>query len=429
MVILIDLDGTLTDTAHIKFKSMKDGISETILSEIIVFNGAKEFIEYQKYIKNKIVIISDSHPRYVEKIANNIFNLPSLSLCDKPNSRKLIDYISQNHTLNEQFLKNRDSFTIIGDTWLDIELGRKLNIPTVLVEFYKSKINEQRDGIGDRFKHIKMGPTFYAKTFKKLTEILEDRKQYLLSIEGAFALPSVNSSEAVDFKTELHNNKYTFIRSLARQQQGECDKYAQTEQYFQISSENRSTEFLEKLVRGIENYINHVRSSKTFKDWDILTYVSDKKTTKPLNKMKEIFDGITIDIKKEKIFEWTDDVDGSLRDRPTRNARRLFVSKYIFSKLDINLYGKNIIIIDDQITTAATADVLIEDLRRRGAGNILFIALFNLISNVPSEKQCPRCGKNLIVKIIRESGVKFFSCVPPKFKGNGCGYTESINEQ
>lgn len=428
MVILIDLDGTLTDTAHEKFKSMKDGISETVLSEIIVFNGAKEFIESQKYIGNTIIIISDSHPRYVEKIANNIFDLPFLSLCDKPNSNKLIDYISQNHTLNEQYLKNRDSFTIIGDTWLDIELGRKLNISTVLVEFYKSDINEQRDGIGDRIKQIKAGSTFYAKTFNKLTEILEDREQYLLSIEGAFATPSINSFEAVDFKTEKYQNKFTFIRSLARQQQGECDKYAQTKQYFQISNENRSAEFIQTLVKGIENYINHVRSLEAFKNWDIITYVSDKKTTKPLNKMKEIFDAVTVDIKKEKLFEWAEDVDGSLRDRPTRNERKSFVEKYINTRQDIDLIGKNIIILDDQITTSATADILIEDLRRKGARHILFIAFFHLISNVSSEKQCPICGKNLTVKIIRETGVKFFSCVLPRFRGNGCGYTESIYE-
>ena len=44
MIILIDLDGTLTDTAHEKFKPYKDGKQQTVLSDIPLIQGAKEFI-------------------------------------------------------------------------------------------------------------------------------------------------------------------------------------------------------------------------------------------------------------------------------------------------------------------------------------------------------------------------------------------------
>jgi uncharacterized HAD superfamily protein len=40
-IILIDLDGTLTDTAHEKFKPYKDGLEETDLSKIPLIPGAK----------------------------------------------------------------------------------------------------------------------------------------------------------------------------------------------------------------------------------------------------------------------------------------------------------------------------------------------------------------------------------------------------
>jgi hypothetical protein len=49
MIILIDLDGTLTDTAHEKFKPFKDGKQQTVLSDIQVKG-------------HKPIIISDSHP-------------------------------------------------------------------------------------------------------------------------------------------------------------------------------------------------------------------------------------------------------------------------------------------------------------------------------------------------------------------------------
>ena len=37
MILLIDLDGTLTNTAHPQFKGMKDGLEDTIISSIPVF--------------------------------------------------------------------------------------------------------------------------------------------------------------------------------------------------------------------------------------------------------------------------------------------------------------------------------------------------------------------------------------------------------
>ena len=93
MILLIDLDGTLTDTAHEKFKPYKDGLEETDLSKIPLIPGAKEFINKLQSDGHKPVIISDSHPKYVNKIANDIFKIPALSLADKPNPTKTANYL------------------------------------------------------------------------------------------------------------------------------------------------------------------------------------------------------------------------------------------------------------------------------------------------------------------------------------------------
>ena len=53
-ILLIDLDGTLTDTAHEKYKPFKDGIQETNLDKIPLINGAKDFI--------KSIIENGHHP-------------------------------------------------------------------------------------------------------------------------------------------------------------------------------------------------------------------------------------------------------------------------------------------------------------------------------------------------------------------------------
>jgi len=45
MILLLDLDGTLTNTAHSKYKAMKDGKAITNINEIPVFDGAIEFVK------------------------------------------------------------------------------------------------------------------------------------------------------------------------------------------------------------------------------------------------------------------------------------------------------------------------------------------------------------------------------------------------
>ncbi|MEY4895027.1 MAG: hypothetical protein RL751_1852, partial [Bacteroidota bacterium] len=132
-LILLDLDGTLTNTADEYFKSMKDGLIETDLSKIPVFNGAVEFVSalQREYI---VVLVSDSHPRYVNKIAKEIFGFNDqnyksvLSLADKPNQNNTISFLSELHSVLGNECPNINNtgqklgVFVIGDTWLDIEL-------------------------------------------------------------------------------------------------------------------------------------------------------------------------------------------------------------------------------------------------------------------------------------------------------------------
>lgn len=156
MIILLDLDGTLVNTVHSSFKQMKDGIVETNVETIPIINGAREFITNLKRQGHTPIILSDSHPRYVNPISQQLFNIPALCLCDKPNTKKAVDYLTQNgHNIQE-----RKNFIVIGDTWLDIELGRSLNFPTILTQFYKAEEVDERDGIGKTWHQLKSGPTY-----------------------------------------------------------------------------------------------------------------------------------------------------------------------------------------------------------------------------------------------------------------------------
>ena len=128
------------------------------------------------------------------------------------------------------------------------------------------------------------------------------------------------------------------------------------------------------------------------------------------------------------MFEWSEDVEGSLRNQPNYQTRRDFISKYLKTIEGIDLENKSVIVIDDQFTSSATAQEIARQLRNRGAKNILFIALFYLILPIES-KVCPKCGKILKIKIKKIDGTKFYSCLLPKYRGDGCGYIENIPNQ
>jgi phosphoglycolate phosphatase-like HAD superfamily hydrolase len=429
MIILLDLDGTLTDTAHERFKSFKDGVQETEISEIPVFPGSREFISQLLDSGHKPIIISDSHPKYVNKIARLIFKIPAVNLSDKPNVEKTLKHINSNKDLQQLFI-DKDNYLMVGDSWLDIELGRRLNIRTVLTQFYHASSVEERDGIGQDWKPVKMGPTYFAKTFGELTDIIEHPLENLFALEAIFQ--GANSSKAVPFLDRKYHNGFTAFRCLARQNDGECDKYARADKYYMIDKEIRSEEFLNTLAQSVTNYIQEVVRFKQYA-WHYLTYVSDKKTTTPPNKMKEIFDRIKLSIPKKEMFYWDENVTGSLRNQPNYETRRKFISNYFHTSDEIEIKNKNIIVIDDQFTSSATANEISSQLRSKGANNILFIALFYLILPIES-KACPNvineqvCGKPLRIKIRKNDGNKFYSCLPVRFGGQGCGYTENIRQ-
>lgn len=421
MIILIDLDGTLTDTAHEKFKPLKDGKQQTVVANIPLFQGAIEFISYIKIKGHKPIIISDSHPDYVNIIAKEIFKIPAVSLTDKPNVEKTTNYIQSNPELKGLFT-NKDNFIMIGDTWLDIELGRRLNVTTVLTQFYKATSIEERDGIGQELKPIKMGATYYAKTFEDVKQIISNPKKNLLALEAVFQ--GETSDKMVRFITRYSNGNFIAFRCLARQEDGECDRFARADKYSQIDNTGRSQEFISTLAQSVTNYLKRVEKFTQYK-WDYLTYVSDKKTTNPPNKMKEIFELVSSNILKIKLFEWSQNVEGNLRNQPNYQTRKDFIAKYITTIEEFDLNKKSVIVVDDQFTSSATAQEIAHQLRKKGVENILFIALFYLILPVHL-KICPNCGQKMRISIRKSDGNKFYNCATPQYRGTGCGYKENI---
>ncbi|MCQ2235689.1 MAG: hypothetical protein MJZ18_01690 [Bacteroidales bacterium] len=444
MLILLDLDGTLINTVHPSWKPFKDGqdncIIDNYLGQLPLFYGVNEFIQSRKNKHDDLLVVSDSHWKYVNPICS-MLGLECVSLADKPNTNKLNEYLDQHPNIKSQIGSGDAVF--IGDTKLDIELGRKLGIKTIWFLPYQitEEIKDDRDGIGDEMLARKMGPTYEARSFQDIEVILNSPLENLYSIEAVFA--GSNSLKSIKLNyNKYRDGSYACIRCLARQEQGACDKYGCGDKYFMMSNPHRTQDFLHKLANGIASYIN--QTAIVDQNWDYFTYLTDKQSTVPENKMKEIFDLVNTNIKKVQLLKWADNVQGSLRNRNLYNERQSFLQDYlsvdspqedIFDQSGklieqlLSLEGKNIIVLDDQLTTAATAWYVIKKLKEKGAKNILFIAMFQMTLAVNSDVFCPMCGKPMLLKIRRSDGHRFYSCTPPQFRGDGCGYTIDISNQ
>lgn len=421
MIVLIDLDGTLTNTADEAFKAMKDGLEDTVLEKIQPFEGARQFVSELISRGHRPLIISDSHPKYVNIIAKEIFGIPALALADKPNSIKTESFLN---TLNIDITK-RDDFLVVGDTWLDMELGRAFGFRTLLTQFYIANKVSEKDGIGKTWNHLKSGPTYTAKQYSQILEIVGNPSAHLWVAEAL--VQGVHSKHAIRLNDTKSNGFYTIFRSLGRQEVGECDRFGIASYYTEFQRVGRSQETLKKLAEAVEVYLKSVFESGAGMRWDYFTYISDKITTVPPDKMKTFFGLIDIGTEKASLFKWNDTVDGSIRNRPNYAERRSFIAQNL-KLLDVkDLQGKSVIVLDDQFTTGGTAYEVLNMLRQKGAGNVLFITLFFMLSNVMSNKVCPKCAKPMQIKIRKIDGNKFYSCTPPQFRGTGCGHAENYN--
>lgn len=437
MLILIDLDGTILNSIHSTWKPYKDGQGnyriDTYLDKLPFFSGAKEFLQAQKQKGNSILVVSDSHPKYVGPICKYI-ECDYVSLADKPNKTNLFNYL-YNHSDYKEMIESGNC-VFIGDTALDIELGRRIGVPTIWILPYQitDEIKNDKDKVGDEMASLKMGPTYAVKSFAEIQQILDNPINSLYAIESVFA--GGNSPQAIKYgQNRFMDGSYAALRCLARQESGVCDKYARADKYYLIANPNRPTELVANLAKGISSYLK--QAAVADQGWDYITYLTDKQTTVPQNKMKEIFDLVETQIPKVQLFKWSDTVNGSLRNRNLYNERKDFLEQFLSVDVadveekglfltdndsKLNIRGKNIVVIDDQLTTSATAWYAIHKLKAKGAKNVLFIALFQMVLPVASDVLCPNCGRPMDIKIRHHDGYKFYSCTPPKYKGDGCGY-------
>lgn len=258
MLILIDLDGTILNSVHPDWKPYKDGQDnyqiDSCLDRLPFFSGAKEFIQKRQHVGDIILIVSDSHPKFVKPISKHL-GCDCVSLADKPNSSKLFSYL-ESHSDCKKMLELGDCI-LIGDTALDIELGRRIGIPTIWILPYiaTEEIKNDKDKVGDEMACLKMGPTYSVKSFEEIHQIIDDPINNLYILESIFA-GGISSKVIRYSQNRFMDGSYAAVRCLARQESGICDKYARADKYYQISNPDRPIELVENFAKSISSFLN-----------------------------------------------------------------------------------------------------------------------------------------------------------------------------
>lgn len=418
MHILMDLDGTLVDTNASRYDGIKYGRDRSFsMGDIPIIAGARSFIEAVKNCGHSVTIVSDSHDAYVGPVAEKIFGTQWLALADKPNSAKLRAYLEGVFEFPSRSVA--EEFLLVGDTRLDVQLARGLSLPSA--QLFRGTDDVPHDPYHNEesswARRCMEGATYNCRSFDELLRVIETPAKHRLVLEDP-----IGTAAARMFNGRNRNDGHTLIRGLGRQQQGPCDAYGAIGRYYKFGSEDRTADFLAGVARDVRRYLHDEVMVHDFVRWDMITCVADKATTKPPRKMAKLLHALDVDLPKEELFVWSPDVKGSIREEKKRAGRMGFIKRFVRLESDADLRGKNVIVIDDQYTTGATAMSHVDMLLEAGVQNILFVALFYLTEEVPIEKSCPRCGKTTRIKYRKRDGAPFYNCVPPEYNGTGCGW-------
>lgn len=163
---------------------------------------------------------------------------------------------------------------------------------------------------------------------------------------------------------------------------------------------------------------------------DIVTVVPNKPGKHPrleqmLKQMEELASstGIKIEFRTDLLYFDTA-ATSSLRSL-SAHERRMEQEQHLHVH-PVNLSGKNILIIDDVITTGATIGKAIRLLEQQGASSVHGIGIAKTVSIPEDTKPCPMCHRDMMIMKNRDTGERFWSC-SGYFESQACKHTEQLN--
>lgn len=183
-------------------------------------------------------------------------------------------------------------------------------------------------------------------------------------------------------------------------------------------------EMLFKIVKASPQYL--------FNDGqgiDIVTIIP-RKPQKPrrleivLDRMREFAAGIGMNtVFDPGVFFFDEDSAPSLRGHGAH--QRLLEQQAHLHLRQRRVAGKNIIVIDDVVTTGATINRALSLLDEAGCSAAFGLGIAKTVSIVEDTKPCPKCQRDMLIRKNQKTGVRFWSC-SGFLAGKLCSHTEDI---
>lgn len=418
-VVFFDLDGTLVDTAGREWEDVKYGRKYFSADDIPLKPGALQLLANLRSQGCQLWIVSDSSSAYVRKMSEHLgFGRAYLANCGKPNTIKFEAAFFNYYNYFQGDERIRLECLFVGDSHLDIQIARRLGMPSLLVDSeYKGR---------GRFKKAALGSTYICRCLSEVHAIVMAPISSKLVLED----PNGGMSTCISLDVKSENRK-VITKGLARQLRGAGDWPQALHVYSKLHEAKRDEIYLNNLSDRLSTWLRTVCESSSGKfDWSVITWAPDKESTIPPNKMRDLVSRIDTHLAIEPLFEWKAGVDGSVRRLTSYASRVEFLKNNLFLRECVDIRGRDIVVIDDQFTTGATSQRMIDDLIEAGARNVLMVILFYIADDVLPGLKCPMCNLDVLIKTNKKTGDRFYSCAPMRF-GNvvdGCGWSEDLLE-
>jgi phosphoglycolate phosphatase-like HAD superfamily hydrolase/ssDNA-binding Zn-finger/Zn-ribbon topoisomerase 1/pyrimidine operon attenuation protein/uracil phosphoribosyltransferase len=441
--VIFDLDNTLANTSALEsIRENQDyaGLNADTLEKISLFPSAKQILEFLKNKAIPMAIVTNSPRWYAEKVLDHLgvnqYIKTVITHTEVGSSGKKPAPTGIIHALNALGLNAYNHNVLyIGDDGKDIIASYHANVFPVIASWSRrSLISSTPFSVLSSSHLIK-----YYNSINDLFLIAErcaKLRTFNFNKDFLNFLPLDGSGNIVSIPSELEIlcfGRYFSQKNITTAQLH--DKHALSLDI--IEKENGDLSY-EVPSYWVDIFLHSIKKIPQYKNSnmnsiDIVTIIPSKKNKvarleKMLKKIEDINENKDIKFIND-IFWFNDDARSVKELGKLERYSELKEKMHFNEKYSDLINGKNILILDDVITSGSTLKVAREKISPFSPNRVLGACIAKTVSLQKDFKECPKCHSELFINKNKSTGARFYGCRSKDQNGNYCTYTESIKEK
>ncbi|OFA00170.1 HAD-IA family hydrolase [Duganella sp. HH101] len=435
--VLFDLDNTLAPTERIRDIREShdyDALTQEVLAPIKPYKQVQQLLEKLTTQGVKLGIVTNSGRKYASVLLDHLgigqyfstvvtyTDVKAAGAKPSPTGLKL--------ALERLGVPANKDVLYVGDTNEDIEAAYAAGVTPILASWASKKgtslapaIELSSTMLSDHFSD----PSEYRLFAERCAEL----GTAAFKRNGVYFLPLDDDGNVVTMEDELS----TFCLGRYFGQKSEVsavlhDSHALSKEI--IKKDETPNYELPGYVSEMVAHVIKAGGESRFgggKPFDIVTVIPAKGGKHPrLENLLAKVQAICVDTAKPvfvpDLFQYSADA----RSQKTlgRNERHMEASRslHINVRAASVIEGKRVLVIDDVITTGSTMARARELVTEHGAEAAFGVALAKTVSVAAHEKDCPSCGRSMLIKKHPTTKVRFWGCSGFRDEASLCKHTE-----